>query len=70
MKISEQTTVTIGIVIALLGGSVFISKIYFMSDATAYAVSEVKADQRKYFEDIAEIKRDVAIIKEKLIKEK
>lgn len=74
MKISENSTVTIGLAISLLGASGFITNIYFKAEANAEAqekfeqsvttkFKEIKAD---YKEDTLEIKSDIKEIKQDL----
>lgn len=42
--LSEKSAVSIGLVIALLGGAGFITKTYFMAESSAQAISELKYD--------------------------
>lgn len=42
--INDKTTVTIGLVIGLLGASGFITNIYFKSEANAETLIELKTD--------------------------
>lgn len=44
MVLTERTTVTIGLVIALLGGAGFVTNIHFQTQANAQAISELKYD--------------------------
>ena len=62
-EITERTTISIAVVISLIGGVMGISKIYFMADAAATSIERVSQKQEKYSDDIAEIKKDIAVIK-------
>jgi hypothetical protein len=42
--ISDRTTITIGLVISLLGASGFITNIYFKSEANAQTLTELKTE--------------------------
>lgn len=42
--ISERSTITIGLLITLMGGAGFVTKTYFMAESNAQALSELKLD--------------------------
>lgn len=42
--ISERSTITIGLLIVILGGASFITKTFFMAESNAQAISELKMD--------------------------
>ncbi len=42
--ISERSTITIGLLIIILGGASFVTNIHFQSQANAQALSELKLD--------------------------
>lgn len=61
-KISESTTVSIGVLIALIGGAAYVTFVAFQGTANAVAIQELKASQSH----IDEIQTDIAVIKTKL----
>ena len=42
--ISERSTITIGLLVTMLGGMGFVTKTYFQSEANAQSLSELKVD--------------------------
>lgn len=44
MQISERTSVTLGLVITLLGGIAFVTRIHFQTTANANSLQELKTD--------------------------
>lgn len=54
--INEKTTITIGLVIALIGGSGFITRVWYSTEANAEAIVILKSD----------LKEDLRAIKEEL----
>lgn len=44
--LSEKSAVSIGLLIAILGGAGFVTKTYFMAESSAQAISELKYDLR------------------------
>lgn len=65
IKLGENTPVTISlaVLLSMAGGMIWLSKVYFMAEASAISIERVSHKQEKYNEDIAELKKDVAIIK-------
>lgn len=61
-SITESTLVPISLVISLLGGSGFITYVYFQTEANAKAILEIQGKQNS----LEEIKLDIAVIKEKM----
>lgn len=61
--ITEKTSISIAIVIMLIGGAMGLSKIYFMAEAAAISVEKVSLKQERYNDDIADIRKDIAVIK-------
>ena len=68
VSITEKTTVSIGLIIAILTGSISVSKIYFMADANGQDIQRITTRQEKYNEDISKIREDIATIKQRLLK--
>ena len=62
-SIGENTGITIGLVIALMGGAAFITKAYFMAEEAAKAAEFNQVDLRTIAGDIGTIKTDIAVIK-------
>lgn len=62
--ISENTKVTLGLIIAMVGGVVFITKSYFLSESNASSITELQQDQNKIIQDLAEIKADTRFMKQ------
>ncbi len=62
--IGENTPITVGIVIAIIGGVFWLTEIYTRGLATAQAVSDFQVDFRDMSRDIQQIKTDVAVIKQ------
>lgn len=46
MQINERTSITIGLVITLLGGMAFVTRIHFQTAANASSLQELKTDLR------------------------
>ena len=65
-SISENTKVTLSLLIAIIGGVFWLSKVYFLADSSASQISEIKQDQKRYMEDVAEMKADIHYIKQKM----
>lgn len=73
-KLSEKSYLSIGLVISLVGGIAFITKLNFMAESNASltqknadTIQEVSDRQTKYMEaiskDLSDMKTDIAIIK-------
>lgn len=65
ISLSPNSKVTISLLISLLGGSAFITKIYFQSEANASNLKDLKQDIK---DDLKEIKFELKEIR-KSIKE-
>lgn len=65
IKLNENTPITLSlaVLVSVMGGVLWLSKVYFMAEASAISLERVSHKQEKYNEDIAELKKDVAIIK-------
>jgi hypothetical protein len=68
--LSENTKVTIGLIIAIVGGVVFVTKSYFLSESNAASITELQQDQSRIIQDLAEIKADTRFMKEIMMKER
>lgn len=44
MQINERTSLTIGLVLTLLGGAAFVTRIHFQTNANASSLQELKTD--------------------------
>ncbi len=64
--IGENTGITIGVVIAIIGGVFWLTEIYTKGLATAEAVDSFQVDMKSISRDIQDIKTDVAVIKQTL----
>lgn len=64
--ITENTKVSLALLIVILGGVSWLTKIYYMAEGTAQAMMKVQEKQDKYSEDIAKIKEDIAAIRGKV----
>lgn len=64
--ISENTKITFGVVVVLIGFSAWLTSVYFQGDANAKSISEIKEKQsviETMSTDIALIKRDISEIR-------
>jgi hypothetical protein len=61
--ITEQTKISISLMIMVIGSIVWLTKLYVITESTAKAVEVVQVKQEKYSEDISQIKSDIAVIK-------
>jgi hypothetical protein len=61
-EIDEKTTVTIGLLIAVMGGIGYVTFVAFQGNANAQAIKEIQIKQEK----IDVIQTDIAVIKTKL----
>jgi hypothetical protein len=66
MKITENTTITVGLLVVILGAVAWMTKIAFLAESAASMAAEVKTVQEKYLEDFVEVKTDVKWIKRKM----
>lgn len=60
--ITEKTTLSIGLLVTLLGGASYVTYAVFQSNANARDITEIKTRQ----EALDEIKLDVAVIRAKV----
>lgn len=61
--LSPSSKVTISLLITLLGGAAFITKIYFQTEANASTIKELKTDIK---DDLKEIKVEIRLLRENL----
>jgi 5-bromo-4-chloroindolyl phosphate hydrolysis protein len=66
MKLSENTTVTMSLVIVIIGGVFWLSRIYYLADSASAMAKDLTIEQRQYHHDVTELKTDVKWIKQKL----
>jgi hypothetical protein len=66
MKITENTPIALGMVVVLIGGIFWLSRVAFVTESNALSIQTISDKQERYLEDIQEIKSDVKIIKNKL----
>lgn len=59
MKIDENTKISVGILISLLGGAAWLTSVHLQSVSTADEVKEIKQDVK----ELREMKSDVEIIR-------
>lgn len=64
--ISEKTPVTIGLVIAMLGGVIWLSTLYAKTVETSTELSRIESKQDQYDRDIKEISNHLSLIEGKL----
>ena len=62
--ITEKTALSVGLVVIIMGGVIWLSNIFFLADNTAKALESVKVKQERYSDDISEIKADIKVIKQ------
>lgn len=67
--INENTAIPIGLVIVITGGIVWITRLSFVSENNAQALEVVAKKQEVYIEQLSEMKSDIRVIKQILIKE-
>jgi sensor domain CHASE-containing protein len=65
MKLSENTYVSITLVLSLIGAAGFVTRIHFQTQANAESYKELKDDIKS---DLKEIKDDLKTIREKMEK--
>lgn len=61
--LSEETKVTVSLVLALIGGVAWLTKINYTAEAAAKSLSRVLDKQEQYAENMADIRKDIAVIK-------
>lgn len=67
MKLDENTKISVGIAIAVIGGgSAWMTSIALQTTANAKALESIEIRQIEYTESIQNIEKDVGIIKTKL----
>ena len=62
-NLTEKSMVSIGMVVALLGGTVWFTKLFWMTEANAVAVTQIQTKQEQYNEAIWQIKEELAKIR-------
>lgn len=68
MKITENTTINLTVMCALIGGVLWLTSIYSVASKAAEDIVELKLDRDNLRNDIAEIKQALARIEGKLEK--
>ena len=63
MKISENTPITIGVIISLVGAIAFVTRVHYSAEAAQETLKIVANKQDQYNDSINEIKTDIAVIK-------
>lgn len=66
MKITENTTVTLTVVAAIVGGVMWLQSIHSLANTTAEKTISLEAKQDRYSEDIVQIKQALSRIEGKL----
>lgn len=66
MKIDEKTTITLSLVLTIIGAVLWLSRIHFIAESAATMAKEAVVDQKRYLIDFTEVKNDVKWIKRKL----
>lgn len=70
--ITEKTGISLTLVLTLVGGVLWLSHMFFLTESTAKAVEKVtvkqETDSATVIKDIAEIKSDIRVIKQILKK--
>lgn len=64
--IHENTKVSFAVLAILIGVTAWLVNTEFTAASTAAKVEKIEVKQDKYSDDISDIKRDIAIIKEKV----
>lgn len=65
-RFTEDTSLSIGLVIGLIGGILWLSHIAFLSESNAAAIDEVQKKQDSYASDIIDIKADLKYIRQRV----
>lgn len=69
MKISENTSVTVGVVLVIIGGIFWLSRIAFVSESNAQSIQEIQIKQDEIQimrSDVVEIKNDIKWMKQRM----
>ena len=69
MRISENTPITIGVIISLVGAIAFVTRVHYSAEAAQESLKLVVSKQDQYNADISEIKCDMAVVKQ-ILKER
>lgn len=64
--ISDDTKITLGIVVALLGGMGFVTSLAFQTNSNAAAIEKMQRSSDERNEKLDQIATDIAVIKTKL----
>jgi len=70
LKITENTPIALGVVISAVGAIAWLTHIAWVSESNAEALKVVVGKQEVYTDSIAEIKKDIAVIKRILQEER
>lgn len=68
MKITENTSVTLTVLIVIIGGVMWFQTLYSLASTTADKVAVIEARQDKYSDDIIDIKKALSRIEGKMEK--
>lgn len=64
--INKNTSITIGVLISVLGGAGWLTDLKFQGNANASAIKEAQLDQREYRETLTHILKWLSAIGQKL----
>jgi N-acetylneuraminic acid mutarotase len=70
ITLSENSKVTIGLAIALLGGVAFVTRTYFMADSNAAAIEDLQKEQTNLARGLAEIGADTRFMKQLMMEDR
>lgn len=65
-SISENSKITIGLLVAVIGGIVWVSKMYFLAESNASVLEKVQQKQEIYTTDIGAIRESIVKIQSDL----
>jgi hypothetical protein len=68
--ITENTKISVGLLIALMGGIAWLTSLHAITQSNATVIEKVQVKQDQYAADISDIKKDIAVIKSKILEEK
>lgn len=58
-RITESTTFSLSVVLALLAGAVYVANVSFKTDANAKSLDEVKGEQKSYADELHKVHADL-----------